>query len=240
MEESLWVAWQGLRSAARTADAAKPFMVEACMAKVFATEAALRVTDEAIQILGGYGYMGDYKVERNYRDARLLTIGEGASEILRLAIARHLLGSNAGDGNLPGEGLADAPLASPGSMSGLWGPGWRALRLAADALRLVRGQIAPKHARLDSLPAWQCHAAAFADLATKLWLGIQVIQSGAALADGGNSSRKPLEFVRNFVAGACIDICHQSSELLGTSGITNPKLRAHYAEVLQIGATASS
>ena len=90
MEESLWAAWQAVRSAARLADQSKPFKVQACMAKVFATETALRIADEAIQLLGGYGYMTDYKVEQNYRDARLLTIGEGASEILRLAIARNL------------------------------------------------------------------------------------------------------------------------------------------------------
>ena len=90
MEENLWVAWQAVHGAARCADQSQPFKVQACMAKVFATETALSITDEAIQILGGYGYMRDYKVEQNYRDARLLTIGEGASEILRLAIARSL------------------------------------------------------------------------------------------------------------------------------------------------------
>ena len=90
MEESLWAAWQAVRCAARLADQSKPFKVQACMAKVFATETALRIADEAIQLLGGYGYMTDYKVEQNYRDLRLLTIGEGASEILRLAIAGHL------------------------------------------------------------------------------------------------------------------------------------------------------
>ena len=96
MEENLWVAWQAVHSAARCADQSQPFKVQACMAKVFATETALRITDEAIQILGGYGYMRDYKVEQNYRDARLLTIGEGASEILRFAIARNLFAPNCG------------------------------------------------------------------------------------------------------------------------------------------------
>jgi len=52
---------------------------------------AERVCHDAIQILGGYGYSREYEVERMYRDARLMTIGEGTSEILRLVIARHLL-----------------------------------------------------------------------------------------------------------------------------------------------------
>ena len=62
------------------------------MAKLFASETALRVTDRAVQIHGGYGYVKDYPVERAYRDAKLTTIGEGTSEIQRLVIARQILG----------------------------------------------------------------------------------------------------------------------------------------------------
>lgn len=69
----------------------KPFSKEAAMAKLFATEMAERVTRNAIQIHGGYGYSREYPVERMYRDARLMTIGEGTSEIQRLVIARHIL-----------------------------------------------------------------------------------------------------------------------------------------------------
>jgi alkylation response protein AidB-like acyl-CoA dehydrogenase len=64
---------------------------EAAMAKMFATEMAERVCRDAIQIHGGYGYSSEYPVERIYRDARLMTIGEGTSEIQRLVIARHVL-----------------------------------------------------------------------------------------------------------------------------------------------------
>ena len=66
---------------------------EAAMAKMFATEMAERVCRNAIQIHGGYGYSSEYPVERIYRDARLMTIGEGTSEIHRLVIARHVLAS---------------------------------------------------------------------------------------------------------------------------------------------------
>ncbi|MFQ5942577.1 MAG: acyl-CoA dehydrogenase family protein [Anaerolineales bacterium] len=69
-----------------------PFTGEASMAKLYATEMAERVTRNAIQILGGYGYSAEYPVERIYRDARLMTIGEGTSEIQRLVIARRVLG----------------------------------------------------------------------------------------------------------------------------------------------------
>ena len=64
---------------------------EAAMAKMFATEMAERVCRNAIQVHGGYGYSSEYPVERIYRDARLMTIGEGTSEIQRLVIARHVL-----------------------------------------------------------------------------------------------------------------------------------------------------
>src|SRR5512144_166262 len=64
---------------------------EAAMAKMYASEMAERVCRNAIQIHGGYGYSSQYPVERIYRDARLMTIGEGTSEIQRLVISRHVL-----------------------------------------------------------------------------------------------------------------------------------------------------
>ena len=60
------------------------------MAKLFASEAAERICRDAIQIHGGYGYLGDFPVERIYRDVRVCTIYEGASEIQRLIISREL------------------------------------------------------------------------------------------------------------------------------------------------------
>ncbi|HLY74772.1 MAG TPA: acyl-CoA dehydrogenase family protein [Planctomycetota bacterium] len=78
--------------AARLKDAGRPFALEAAMAKLFSSEMAMRVCRNAIQVLGGYGYMTEYGVERYYRDAKLCEIGEGTSEIQRLVISRHLLG----------------------------------------------------------------------------------------------------------------------------------------------------
>ncbi len=70
-----------------------PYGLQASMAKLFASEMAERVCRNAIQIHGGYGYSRDYPVELAYRDARLMTIGEGTSEIQRLVIAREVLKS---------------------------------------------------------------------------------------------------------------------------------------------------
>jgi len=61
------------------------------MVKLFSSEAAMRATSKAIQILGGYGYTRDFPVERYFRDAKLCEIGEGTSEIQRLVIARSVL-----------------------------------------------------------------------------------------------------------------------------------------------------
>jgi alkylation response protein AidB-like acyl-CoA dehydrogenase len=69
----------------------RPFAKQAAMAKLFATEMAEKVCRDAIQIHGGYGYSSEFPVERIYRDARLMTIGEGTSEIQRLVIARHVI-----------------------------------------------------------------------------------------------------------------------------------------------------
>lgn len=69
----------------------RPYSQMASMAKLFATEVSERVCRNAIQIHGGYGYSSEFEVERMYRDTRLMTIGEGTSEIQRLVIARHLL-----------------------------------------------------------------------------------------------------------------------------------------------------
>ena len=74
-------------------DEGRPYNKEAAIAKLYATEMAERVCYDAIQIHGGFGYSSEYHVERMYRDARLMTIGEGTSEIQRLVIARHVLAS---------------------------------------------------------------------------------------------------------------------------------------------------
>jgi alkylation response protein AidB-like acyl-CoA dehydrogenase len=76
--------------AALRKDRKQPFERQASIAKLFASEAAMRVTDSAIQVLGGYGYCREYEVERFYRDAKLCEIGEGTSEVQRMLIARGL------------------------------------------------------------------------------------------------------------------------------------------------------
>ena len=77
--------------AAGLKDQGLPYAKAASMAKLFSSEVACRVADQAVQILGGYGYIKDYPVEKYYRDVKLCTIGEGTSEIQRTVIARYLL-----------------------------------------------------------------------------------------------------------------------------------------------------
>jgi alkylation response protein AidB-like acyl-CoA dehydrogenase len=72
-------------------EAGRPFTREASMAKVFASESAVRVANEAVQIHGGYGYTRDFAAERHLRDARVTMIYEGTSEIQRVVIARGML-----------------------------------------------------------------------------------------------------------------------------------------------------
>ena len=72
-------------------DNGKTFAKEAAMAKLYCSEIAKEVSDESVQVHGGYGLMGEYDIERFYRDQRILQIGEGTSEIQRLVISRHIL-----------------------------------------------------------------------------------------------------------------------------------------------------
>jgi alkylation response protein AidB-like acyl-CoA dehydrogenase len=76
--------------AAQLRDAGEPFGREGAMAKLLASELAMRAASEAVQIHGGYGYMQEYPVSRFFRDAKVLEIGEGTNEIQRIVIARHL------------------------------------------------------------------------------------------------------------------------------------------------------
>ncbi|WP_030019601.1 acyl-CoA dehydrogenase family protein [Streptomyces monomycini] len=79
-------------AAARLKDAGLPFAKEAAMAKLFCTDAAMRVTTDAVQLLGGYGYTLDFPAERYMREAKVLQIVEGTNQIQRMVVARHLAG----------------------------------------------------------------------------------------------------------------------------------------------------
>ena len=77
--------------AAQLKNEGKRLTRESAMAKLYTSEAAVRISNEAVQIFGGYGYIKDFPVEKFYRDAKLCTIGEGTSEIQRLVIGREII-----------------------------------------------------------------------------------------------------------------------------------------------------
>ena len=79
--------------AATLKDAGKPYTAAAAMAKLFAAETAMKVTTDAVQVHGGYGFIKEYEVERYFRDAKITQIYEGTSQIQKLVIAREVLGS---------------------------------------------------------------------------------------------------------------------------------------------------
>ncbi|MEW2621826.1 acyl-CoA dehydrogenase family protein [Streptomyces sp. NPDC048106] len=82
-------------AAARLRDAGKPFAKQAAMAKLHCTDTAMKVTTDAVQILGGYGYTADFPAERYMREAKVLQIVEGTNQIQRMVIARHVAGPEA-------------------------------------------------------------------------------------------------------------------------------------------------
>jgi alkylation response protein AidB-like acyl-CoA dehydrogenase len=77
--------------AAWLCDGGRPFTPEASMAKLFASEAATKACNDALQVHGGYGYTREFDVERHLRDVKLCEIGEGTSQVQRMVIAKHLL-----------------------------------------------------------------------------------------------------------------------------------------------------
>ena len=81
-------------AAAALQDAGRPCLKEACMAKLFASEAAEKVASAALQVLGGYGYVRDYPIEKIYRDVRVCQIYEGTSDVQRMVIGRELLAAS--------------------------------------------------------------------------------------------------------------------------------------------------
>ena len=92
MATKVEAARQLVYAAARAVDAADPTVTKiAAMAKFYATETAMQVTTDAVQLFGGYGYMRDYPIEKFMRDAKITQIYEGTNEIQRLVIARALV-----------------------------------------------------------------------------------------------------------------------------------------------------
>jgi alkylation response protein AidB-like acyl-CoA dehydrogenase len=81
-------------SAARRKDAGQPFGTQAAMAKLFASDVAMRVATDAVQVLGGYGYVEDFPAERLMREAKVLQIVEGTNQIQRMVIGRSLTRSS--------------------------------------------------------------------------------------------------------------------------------------------------
>ncbi|HXG00956.1 MAG TPA: acyl-CoA dehydrogenase family protein, partial [Bacteroidota bacterium] len=79
-QRAAWMATRGMN-----------FTLAVSQAKLFASEVAVRATNEAVQIHGGYGFIKEFPVEKLYRDVKLMTIGEGTSEVQKMVIARHLL-----------------------------------------------------------------------------------------------------------------------------------------------------
>ena len=96
METQIEAARHLVYHAARIKDSGASYTKEAAVAKLYASEMAMRVTYDAIQIYGGFGYSREYPVERMWRDAKLCTIGEGTSEVQRIVIARQILRNTRG------------------------------------------------------------------------------------------------------------------------------------------------
>ena len=91
MATQLYAAELMLKDVCRKKDNGQGTSKESAMCKLYISELAVKIANDAVQILGGYGYMQDYLVEKHYRDAKICTIGEGTNEIQKLIILRELI-----------------------------------------------------------------------------------------------------------------------------------------------------
>jgi alkylation response protein AidB-like acyl-CoA dehydrogenase len=82
-------------AAARRRDSGEPYGPQASMAKLFATDTAMKVTTDAVQVLGGYGYTTEFPVERYMREVKVMQIFEGTNQVQRMVIGRHLAAGHA-------------------------------------------------------------------------------------------------------------------------------------------------
>ncbi len=122
-------------SAAELKEHHEPYGMESVMAKMYASDIALEVTNDAVQIFGGTGFLKGMDVERMYRDAKITTIYEGTNEIQRVVIASHLIGKISKGSGGGSRSVAKSPPPSPAcasaSFSGTerprtrWPPWWR-------------------------------------------------------------------------------------------------------------------
>ncbi len=106
----LEVARLSVYNAARLRDAGQPFLTEAAMCKIFASEVAERVTSLAVNLFGGYGFVKDYPVEKLYRDAKIGQIYEGTSNLQLQTIAKQILGENSYEGHKGDKGRKGSAL----------------------------------------------------------------------------------------------------------------------------------
>lgn len=231
-----WAAWHGVRCAARFVDQGKHAKIPAFMAKVFATDAALRVCDESIQLLGGYGYMTDYKVEQNYRDARLLTIGEGTSEILRLAITASLEKENFRLDELvtPLEVATPDGDPRPARLNGSSSPA--ILSLARDLILMAIDHIA-KHESDGGPPLHhQFTEAQIARMTTEWWIAMQTARGVAAQPAEGPFSQAGAALARAFANDAATGISHAALDLLQSYGLWDERQAAIQAQIYRLAA----
>jgi alkylation response protein AidB-like acyl-CoA dehydrogenase len=231
-----WAAWHGVRCAARFVDQGKAAKIPAFMAKVFATEAALHVCDESIQLLGGYGYMTDYKVEQNYRDARLLTIGEGTSEILRLAITASLEKENFRLDELVAPLEAARPVGGSRAARSDDSASAPILSLARDLMLMTIDQI-KKHEN-DGGPPLQHQFTEFqiARMATDWWIATQTVNSAAMASADGPFSEVGAALARAFANDTATGISNAAQDLLRVYGLWNERHAATQSEIYKLAA----
>jgi len=194
-------------------DQGHPYTKEAAMAKLFATEMAERVCRNAIQIHGGYGYSREYPVERMYRDARLMTIGEGTSEIQQL-----IIGMNRWKETVRSKGEMYNALAVEMDSLQESNPALGADVVAA-AFRGLNDVVQFMHtARMTRL---QPVMFSFADMMTICEVAAAYVEEGARIADSGAGNTDVHNAMTRIMSRKAMDQVRQGAEICALGFLEN-------------------
>jgi alkylation response protein AidB-like acyl-CoA dehydrogenase len=215
-------------------EAVEEFTIEASIMKVFGTEALDFVSDEALQVLGGYGFTADYPVERHWRDARINRIFEGTNEINRLIIPATLM-KRVGQGKLPyGDFFqqVEREIADPGAFPTLpRGPLEREQRATEVAKRLVAYVVRMLVERdLASLKDKQQHLEILANMIIDVYAMDSVVNRTGLLAEHGaaEDAALRLDMTKVFIASANARVVGGARRLLANE-FEGEELRRHLA-----------
>ena len=195
-------------SAAEMKEAHVPYGMESAMAKMYASDIALEVCNDALQIFGGSGFLKGMEVERAYRDAKITTIYEGTNEIQRVVISSHLLGKE-------GEGFKIAMATLDGGRIGIAA---QALGIAQGAFEQALDYAREREQFGKPIGVHQGVSFKLADMATKLRCARFLVYSAAEMKEAHVPYGMESAMAKMYASDIALEVCNDALQIFGGSG----------------------